>query len=254
MTEPTYATTTERVWRRLPEAYRTFDASQDWAFKKYISSVTDQLSEVDQLHERLRYVFPEERPDYYAALDEYNTYERPAGLENPALGWAPIAETSDLFDGRTADVDWLPYIGQLIGADLSGLNTEAERRDAVILNYLGFRAGSREALEDAAKRVLTGTKYVRIYPQRDGAGGSIFSTGTQWDILIITKDEETPSFEEVIAEILRKGAKPAGVVLHAIAYSFTWEVLEFTFPTWTSIEATGSWDIFEIGNPDALPE
>ena len=254
MSEPTYATTTERIYRQLPEAYRTFDANQNWAFKKYISSIADQLSEVDQLHERLRFVFPDERVDYYASLNEYNTYERPAGLEDPALGWAPIAETSDLFDGRTADEDWLPYIGQLIGADISSLNTEAERRDAVILNYLGFRAGSREALEDAARRVLTGDKFVRVYPHRDGAGGSIFSIGTQWDILVITKDEETPSFEEVIAEILRKGAKPAGVVINAIAYSFTWEVLESSFPTWASIEATGYWDDLEIGGADNLPE
>lgn len=253
MSEPVYSPTTERMYLRIPEFYRVLDAQNDWHFKKYISSIADQLSEIDTLVARLEYIPPEERADYYAARDELNTYTRPAGLETSEFGFAPIGETSDLLDARTADLGWLPYLAQLIGADISDLVTESERRDAIIFNYLGFRAGSREALEDAAKRVLTGSKYVRVYPHRDGAGGSIFSEGTQWDILIITKSEETPSVEDIVAEILRKGAKPAGVVLHHIAYALTWEVLESTFTSWSAIEAAGSWNNIEFGNADLLP-
>ena len=252
-TEPTYTTTTERLYRRLPEFYRVLDSQNDWHFKKYISSIADQLNDIDTLVARLEYIPPEDRADYYASLDADNTYVRPAGLEQEEFGFAPIAETSDLLDARTSDLGWLSYLAQLIGADISDLVTESERRDAIILNYLGFRAGSREALEDAAKRVLTGSKYVRVYPHRDGAGGSIFSEGTQWDILIITKSNETPSVEDIVDEILRKGAKPAGVVLHHIAYAVTWEIIEATFPTWNNIEAVGTWQNIEFGNAELLP-
>ena len=251
--EPIYTPTTERLYRRLPEFYRILDSQNDWHFKKYISSIADQLNDIDVLVARLEYIPPEDRADYYASLDEYNTFARPAGLETETLGFAPIGETSDLLDARTSDSAWLAYIAQLIGADISDLVTDTDRRDAIIFNYLGFRAGSTEALQDAAKRVLTGSKYVRVYPHRDGAGGSIFAEGTQWDILIITKSEETPSVEDIVAEILRKGAKPAGVVLHHIAYAVTWEVLELTFPTWANIESVGTWNNIELGNADLLP-
>jgi len=251
--EPIYTPTTERLYLKVPEFYRVLDSQNDWHFKKFISSIGDQLNDIELLVARLEYIPPEERAEYYASLDEFNTYVRPAGLETETFGYAPIGETSDLLDARTSDYDWLPYIAQLIGADISDLTSEADRRDAIIYNYLGFRAGSREALEDAAKRVLTGSKYVRVYPHRDGSGGSIFSEGTQWDILIITKTEETPSVEDIVAEILRKGAKPAGVVLHHIAYALTWEVLEATFTSWSAIEAAGSWNNIEFGNADLLP-
>ncbi len=253
MSEPTYSTSTERIYKRLPEAYRILDAQNDWHFKKYISSISDQLNDVDTLVARLEYILPENRVDYYNSLTAYNTYVRPAGIEDPVYGFDPIGETSDLLDGRTADETWLPYIAQLIGASVTTLDTEDEKRDAVILNYLGFRAGSREALEDSAKRVLTGTKYVRVYPHRDGAGGSIFSVGTQWDILIVTRPEETPSPEDIELEIVRKGAKPAGVILHHIAYTLTWEILESALPTWTAVETAASWDILETGTAEYLP-
>lgn len=253
MSEPTYGVTTERLYRRLPEFYRNLDAQNDWQFKKYIGSMSDELNDIDVLIARLEYIPPEDRPDYYASLDQYNTYERPSGLEDPDLGFAPIGETSDLLDARTADSAWLPFLAQLIGADISDLTSDEDRRDAILFNYLGFRAGSREALEDAAKRVLTGTKFVRVYPHRNGAGGSIYSQGTQWDILLITRLEETPSFADIVNEILRKGAKPAGVVLYHIPYAVTWEVIETTFPTWANIEAVGTWQNIEFGNADLLP-
>ena len=253
MSEPIYTTTTERIYKRLPEVYRILDAQNEWHFKKYISSISDQLNDIDTLVARLEYILPEDRIDYVNSLNQYNTYTRPAGLEDAAYGFDPISETSDLLDGRTADEDWLPYIAQLIGASITTLDNEAEKRDAVILNYLGFRAGSREALEDSAKRVLTGTKYVRVYPHRDGLDGSVFHVGTQWDILIITKPGETPSPEDIELEIVRKGAKPAGVILHHIAYTLNWEILESTLPTWTAIDAIASWDVLEAGLAEYLP-
>lgn len=254
MPEPTYSVTTERIYRRLPEVYRVLDEQNDWHFKKYISSIADQLNDIDVLVARLEYITADKWAARLATQTPYNTYERPAGVEDPTYGWADIGRTSDLFDGRTADALWLPYIGQIIGADIGSLDSEADRRDAAINNYLGFQAGSREAIEAAIQSVLTGTKYIRVYPHRDGAGGSTTHIGTQWDILIITKVSETPGgASSIVDAINNKGAKPAGVVIHCITYSLTWASLESTFNTWTKIENAGTWANLESSNSDDLP-
>ena len=253
MAEPIYTTTTERLYRRLPEVYRTLDEQNDWQFKKYLSSIADQLSEIETTIARIEYIPPEQLADYYPTLNQYNTYTRPAGVENTSLGYDPIGEVSDLFDARTADAAWLAYIGQLVGVQLTKIPLEADKRDALINNYLGFRAGSNMALSAAVASQLTGTKYNRIYAQRDGAAGSTTHVGTQWDILIITKTSETPSPSTLVDEIIRKGAKPAGVVLHHMVYTLIWSLLESSFNTWTKIEANLTWENLELGNADAMP-
>jgi hypothetical protein len=251
---PEYSVSAERMYRRLPEAYRTLDSQYDWHFKKYVSSMADQLNEIDTLVARLEYVSDDKWATRVMTQTPYNTYVRPDGIEDVAFGWEDIGRTSDLLDGRTADFEWLPYIGQIVGADILALETEAERRDAVIYNYLGFLAGSTTALSYAALSALTGEKYIRVYPHRDGEGGSTTHVGTQWDILIITKSSETPGGAQSIVDAINsKGAKPAGVVLHCITYSLIWSSLESTFSTWTMIEATGSWGNLESSNADDLP-
>lgn len=253
MDEPTYTVTTERIYARLPEFYRTLDAQNDYDLKTYISAIGDELFEVEQLVARIEYILPENYEDYLEAqsLDEYSHYERPPGLENPAYGYAPIGQTSDLLDGRTANDEWLLYIGQLIGADLRRVYDMTQRRNAVANNYLGFRAGSRQALIEAVQSTLTGNKFVRVYPHRDGAEGSISSIGTEWDVLIITKPSESPEGTTVVDTIVNKGAKPAGVVLHHILYSAVWSDIESMFPSWNSIETTGvTWGNIETGNAD----
>lgn len=261
--EPIYSTSTERLYRRIPEFYRVLDAKNDWHFKKYISAVGDQLDDIDLLVARLEYINPEDRANYSASLDEYNSYLRResttyyAGLSEyityadlaaantdyySLTQLPPISETSDLLDSRTADPEWLDYIAQLTGANISGLTNVQDRRIALQYNYLGFRAGSKESIENAVKNVLTGTKFVRIYPQRNGAGGSVTSVGTQWDILIVTRVQETPSQQEVIDEIVRKGAKPAGTVLYCISYSIDWNSISSLLPVWSNIEQAGSWN------------
>jgi hypothetical protein len=253
MSEPTYSVTTERTYDRLPEAYRTLDAQNDWQFKKYISSIVDQLGDIDVLVARIGYIPPEDRKDYYDSLNEFNTYQRPAGIEDPDLGFLPIEQTSDLFDARTADSDWLDYIGQLTGADTTRFPTPDEKRDVLINDFLGFRAGSKLAVEASVKSLLTGTKFSRVYPQRDANDGDIFSVGTQWDVLIVTRPEESPSSSIIIDKVIRDGAKPAGVVLHHLAYALVWSILETDFATWTAIEALGNWSNLELAGADNLP-
>lgn len=271
--EPQYTVTTERIYRRIPEFYRTLDRKNNYHLKKYISAMGDVLFEIDLLVARLEYVPPQDRADYYAARNQYNTYYRLAksmplydgeylyngdfaydGVVIPSVnGVLPIGETCDLFDGNTAEVEWLPYIGQAIGADLRQLPLEEEQRDAVTRNYLGFKAGSRQSLEEAAKRLLTGTKFVRVYPHRNGADSSLASIGTKWDMLLVTKPDETPNTTDIIAEIIRKGAKPAGVKLHHITYVATWDALETLFISWGAIENARTWGNIELGNAELLP-
>lgn len=254
MSEPIYSVTTERLYRRLPETYRVLDAQNDWQFKKFISSIADQLADIETIVARIEYLAtPENRADFYSSLNQYNTYTRPAGSEDPAIGFAPIEETSDLVDARTADPLWLNWLGQLVGADVVGIPSPVDKRYAILDEYLGIKAGSREALEAAVLQYLTGTKYSRVYPHRNGASGSIISIGTEWDVLIVTKAEETESGADLIAEIIRKGAKPAGVELHHVAYTFTWEVIETSFTSWAQIDATGSWANFEVAGAENLP-
>lgn len=253
MSEPTYSVTTERIYARLPEVYRTLDIQSDWQFKKYISSIADQLGDIDVLAARLDYIPPESRKEWYAAGNDENTYVRPAGIENPSLGFAPIYETSDLLDARTADEDWLPYLCQLVGVDLNVVPTSDEKRDAVLNNFIGYKAGSRGALEAAVVSLLTGTKYSRVYPQYKSTGGSSYEPGTQWDVLIITRPEESPASSVILDKIISEGAKPAGVVVYHLAYALVWSILESTFPTWTQIETFESWSDLESRGSESLP-
>jgi hypothetical protein len=210
---PVYSVTTERIYHRLPEMYRVLDAQNNWHFKKFISSIGDQLNEIDVLNARLEFIPPEVRHQVYESLNFYNTYTRPEGIEDPDRGFAPIGETSDLLDGRTADAGWLKYIAQILGLPVKNLISETDLRNATTIN-LGYNAGSLSALETAVKAVLTGTKWVEIKAHYDGSGGDPYNVGGAWDVLIMTKFDETPfTSSELVAEIVRRRAKPAGVNL-----------------------------------------
>ena len=255
MTEPTYTTTTERLWRRLPEFYRNLDAttteyenvtSTAYPFKRFISSVSDELNDIDTTVERLKFVPIERRNEYIASRDIYNTYTRPAGLEDAGLGFLPLNETSDLFDGRTADEEWLVWLGKLTGAKVNALESEATKRDKVINGYVGFKAGSKTSMANAVKEVLTGTKYAQVYDHTSVVSGALATSASEWDVTIVTKATETPAGTDTAAVIIAKGAKPAGVKLYYLPYSVTWTLVESTFTTWTLLEAALTWDTIEF--------
>lgn len=161
--------------------------------------------------------------------------------EEAALGWTPIDLTSDLVDPVTADAAWLNWLGQLVGVNTDTLLSEQERRDAVQFASSGFHAGSQTALEDAARSELTGTRYVRVYTHStdDMAG---IGTGTEWDILLVTKTSETPSVAQVVDTVIRKGAKPAGVRLYHKAYEVPWSISDTM--DWDDRDAL-TWDEYE---------
>lgn len=248
MTEPIYSSTTEQLWQRLPEFYRTYDEDNDWAFKKFISSFADQLDEVDTLAARFFLVAAEDYRDMTEETSVMDAYARPDGLEDDEspLGYLPLYKTSDLVDPRTANEEWLPYVAQLYGVALPN-DTVDYQRAAIYYGYTSLKGGSKQALREALQDQLTGEKWVDIYERRDGAGGSIDSPAGEWDILVVTRDEETPPGLDLVAEIERRNAKPAGVILHQIVYNAPWSLIDTL--DWDDIEAFGTWNDLERYQP-----
>jgi len=241
MTEPTYSTTTERLYKRLPEIYRILDgttntyentADVDYPFKTWLSGIIDELGDIDTTVERLKYVLPERRTEYNSAKNIYNTYERPAGLEDETLGYLPLNETSDLFDGKTANEEWLPWLGKLIGVKADPNESEAAKRDKVIFAYEGFK----------------------VFDHSTVVSGFLTPSASEWDVVIMTKTPETPEGFDLAATVIAKGAKPAGVVLYYLAYTLYWDALESALANWTAIEATLNWDTLETSGAEAIPE
>lgn len=203
MPEPIYTPTTELLYGRLPEFLRLADSRNDWLLKRWMSGIVDQQGAIDTLLARI---------DYWSPVD---------GGE--------FGDTSDLVDPTKADVDWLPWLGQLVGVNLPPGLTETEKRDAVRFASSGWKAGTKTAVADAAKSELTGERRSRVY---DHSRPGLIGSETEWDVLIVTRPSETPSAAAVVAAVVRKGAKPAGVVLHHQSYEASWADIHRTLPKW----------------------
>jgi hypothetical protein len=202
-----------RAWyESLPQHYRDADASLGWPLYKWLAGVGIEYGKVAALIEDIDYVTPDD-------------------------GGAP-GDTSTLTDPSVAPVAWLPWIAQLVGVPLRADLTDAEKRDAIAFASAGWRAGTKTAVADAAKTELTGTRFARVYDH------SIFDPGDggEWDVLIITRNSETPDPARVLTAVSRRAAKPAGVMLYHRAYEASWDTVSATYPTWAAIDATGRWD------------
>lgn len=223
MPEPAYSPTTERLYSRLPDFLRAADSRNDWIMKRWVSSIADSQGDVDLLLSRIDY-WPVEH------------------------GGAP-GDTSDLVDPTTADAAWLEWIGQLFGVRLYPGMTLLERRDAVRFASSGFRAGTRAGMADAAKTALEGTRYAVVYDHSTFGIGD----GGEWDVMVVTRSSETPSPAAVLRSVIRKRAKPAGVLLWHRSYGTPWADLQIAYPTWADWEATKTWNEIEERGLDALP-
>lgn len=156
--------------------------------------------------------------------------------QSPSFRTARLDDTSDLGDPTTADAAWLPWMAQLVGVDLNPDLTPTQARDAVRYASAGWRAGTRSAVADAARSELTGTKYAAVYDHSISGIGN----GGVWDVLVVTRPTETPDPNAVLAAIVAKGAKPAGVVLHHRSFESTWDTVVAVNPTWA--DYTETWD------------
>ncbi|HVL33901.1 MAG TPA: phage tail protein [Actinomycetota bacterium] len=205
MSRPDVHETTEVLYARLPDHYRDADARLDYPLLRYLSLIGDQVGELSDLIERFA--------------------------------------DGELADPDLADATWLPWLAQLVGARISGLS-EAATRAAIAQASTGWRAGTRSAIETAAKSVLTGSQYVRVYDHSTSLEGR--GDAGAFDVLVVTRTSQTPDGgASVIAAITDARAKPAGVVLWWDEFGATWTTIESEFPTWADWEAAGSWEAIE---------
>lgn len=231
---PEMSTLADRLYGRLPEVYRRFDAEdQTWTLKRYIAAMFMQGGEIDDVIERIA----GERPVGPATPEPWGL----RGFELEQWRANRTSRPSALADPSQADAAWLPWLAQLVGATLDPGATEQEKRDTIRYATSGWRGGTRAAIADAAKTALTGTRYARVVPHmKPGMSGGL-QAGLIWDITIVTRASETPDANAVLGAVLRKGVKPAGVVLWHAVYEATWDQIEAIYPMWFMREAL-TWD------------
>lgn len=224
----------DRIFDRLPEAYRTFDATGGYPLLYYIDAVTTHLGDIDTLLGRIAGARPvgPARPEPWS-LHEQDVDDYRAAREH----WR-----SHLGDPVTADRGWLPWLVQMVGGTLNPAASEKEQRDTVRYATSGWLAGTRRSMENAARSSLTGSQYARVSPHTLDDG----SAGTEWDVTIVTRNSETPDPAVVLDAVRRKGVKPAGVVLWHRPYEAPWDTLEAVRTTWDlweeDFQGFVSWD------------
>ncbi len=216
---------TQAWFDRLPAHIRDVDESGD--LLHFLSLIGDQL---DVLQERMAAI------SYYP-LDD-------GGLPGDTSALVDPTQAGTLGD-PLAHLRWL---AQLLGVQLNQSDSLDAQIDAIRYAPSGWRAGTKKAVADAARSVLSGTKWVSIEPRY---------AGDPWAIGVRTRVSETPDPVSVINAILAKRAKPAGFVLVNAAFTSSWDSLEAERPTWDDWEV--SWTEIEetdapADDPDEIPD
>jgi len=213
-----------RLYRRLPEIVRVLDAADScWVFKRYLGATLDLAGQIG------------DTVDDIAGNDAIGPDSpQPWGLPADELAiWLAnrVQQTSLLGDPIVAPAGWLPWLGQLVGARIDSSANEQEQRDTITFATSGYRGGTRQAIIDAARSALTGTRQVTLLLHQKPSGGVIID-GSAWDITIVTRPSETADPTEVLNAVGRKGVKPAGAVLWHYSYEASWAAVAAAFPTW----------------------
>lgn len=230
MSAPVVTGLTGEVYGSLPEVYRTADAAQpgganNYPLLRFLACLGDVAQAMDDLYFRLAYTAPTDG--------------------GPATG---PGSTSDLVDPATADPSWLPWLAQLVGVRLDQSLPVETQRASVRAASTGRLAGTHDAIAAAAQSALTGTRAVQVLNHTTVTTTSM-QVGTMWDLTVVTRADETPSIQAVLAAIVAAGAKPAGTVLHHFVYTASWARQTSTFPSWAALRAAGSWAAIENATP-----
>lgn len=221
---PVSSTLVDRLYQRLPETYRVMDGRDStWVFKRYLYATLSQAGLVDDMIAEI----DGDRPVGPAVPEPWGL--QPDELEN----WRAARQdhVSLLGDPQNAPSDWLPWMAQLVGAYLDPGASLAERRDTISFATSGYRAGTRQAIADAARSALIGSRFVQVLPHTQVDVSGVIPGGP-WDVTIVTRGSETPDPEEVLGAVVRKGVKPAGVQLWTHSFEASWAAVEAQFPTW----------------------
>lgn len=156
----------ETLYTRL-EPLTYDDENQEWALLVYCGAIGQMFQ---QLHDLTA-----------------DTEDRP--------GW------SNLLDIEVCPADYLPFLGQFVGATIPTGSDETTARD-IVRTHSGFQRGTRAALEAAVAATLTGTKTVRIIERDEDP----------YYITVLTDPAETPDPDATLAAALTQ--KPGGLVLN----------------------------------------
>ena len=180
--EPVYGEITEKMWARLPQYYRTVDGANGYRLKTFMASMAHQLDEIKAVLDRI----------------DYDDVADGGGAD----------DTSDLVDPAYANIEWLPWLGQIYG--LPGVTATDTSRQLMMSRGVVGMAGTSQAIEAAAKSALVGTRYVRFYPRSTAIGVA----GGLWDGVLVTRESDT--LENNLPEYVSAGSSSSvyGVVGH----------------------------------------
>jgi hypothetical protein len=217
MVEPIYGDEMETLYSRLPGCYRDADVPNDYVLKTWLNGLGYQLSEAGVFLDRFR----------------YDTVED---------GGLPT-DTCELVNPLVANEEWLPWIAQLLGLNLRGINSVQERRNFLADPNSAAMQGTTNSMIAAAQTALSGTKFVQFLDHTTDVS-SIGGAG-EWDVTILVNQTEVVS--DPVQAVLDIGMKPAGVKLYTRSYSLTWATWEATFPTWADLEGKTWLDIENTG-------
>lgn len=208
---PTVGDLTEAVYASLPDLYREADAAQDtgasnYPLLRYLGLVLDQLGPLATYVARFDYTPLDDRDNTGPAWQRY-------GQGTYGAGSFGDSGTADLVDPYTADAAWLPWLGQLVGVDVTNLAVPAQR-DTIAHPEDTWAHGTPRAIAAKARPKLTGGQYVDLRPHH---------RGDPFVIGVYTKRGET-------------------------ATATTWGELETIAPTWGDLERLGDWSNLEAAD------
>lgn len=211
MARPLVHATTEHIYGDLPEVYRDTDAALDYPLLRFLSLTVDQLGAISDVVDRIDYI-PVDDPEH---------------IEGDQPG-------SQLGDPTVADPAWLPWLAQLVGVHHDPRLPLTDQRESIADASSGWNVGTRQAIADAAKSVLTGSRLA-----------TVTATGP-WQITVSTTPEETPGGSQSVLDAIETArVRPAGTQIVYSSYAASWDLIETRYPTWADIEAAGRWSVIE---------
>jgi hypothetical protein len=195
---------TDRLYAALPEFMRDSDEAEasggGFPLLRYLSLLGDQAGQVETIADR--------------------------------------AEAGELVDPVKADDSWLPWLGQLVGVRLDPASAAAVWRDAITDGASGWQSGTRAAIANSARRVLSGSQYIDVRSH----AGKPSTGGDPWTILLVVREDEAPlPLSRVAQAVIDAGAKPAGFNLVVSSYTPTWDAVDGIGATWDAHDVHDTW-------------
>lgn len=195
------------TWLRLPEYMREADAttsSPDFSLLRFIDVITASADDVYSLWDEYRYIPPEEGDVHVSLLE-------PEVASIEMLRWWATFLGITFYDPSTGTTPWINFMQ---GLDPDGIPEWEDWMSVLDVNmdtvvtwdevqnfapattglldllrwqvrtaYYGIRGGTKEAIVESTKKLLSGTQYVN-FTTHDG--------GDPWLFRIQTKQAETP--------------------------------------------------------------